>query len=555
MCVLCCSSSKAALGTVEETLEVCKRRLSLALTSALLTVSELARIPEVIHLTDIATFILYKVQWAWQYYEAADSLKEGLHNAVGNVNTLLADMVQALGQSAVEEGGWQAGTLVVRPGLVEFAQQLPVDWPGFDETPRFQQLTLHPLPRSQRLIEEPTASLPASLRSTTALLVGGRRFVTFDGKFFDFVGNCSYVLAADLEDSQYSVFITYRGKEGSAVRKSLTVVVDERLVELGEDGQVRVGGKKTELPAAAGTSALLWRRGDSVVVDALRHGLRLRCDLRRDACSLQVGDRHRGKVSGLLGAFHGDVANHARRWRLSLDTTTGDKSVPTVTIGSLRWSVISPPRLAEQAHTNVMGVCRYEQVGPEESRSPTEEPQLVNACDDLFRSLESPLRPCYGMVDPSPFYAMCLVDATEGPCPSSTVYLAQCRAAGVRVDLPPECGKFLGSWHLLSQVSVVCVVRCALQDGSMLHAGEGKVLDPDRPEAADVVFVVERTSCLARLGLRDLTEKLYAGMALRGLEEVRYAVVSFGPGQPPESHTCQGRLWSSHRSARDTLRT
>lgn len=43
----------------------------------------------------------------------------------------------------------------------------------------------------------------------TALLVGRHHFMTFDKQFYDFAGECSYLLTSDFVNSKFSAIVNY----------------------------------------------------------------------------------------------------------------------------------------------------------------------------------------------------------------------------------------------------------------------------------------------------------------------------------------------------------
>lgn len=64
------------------------------------------------------------------------------------------------------------------------------------------------------------------------MLIGSQHFMTFDNTFFDFAGQCSYVLAHDFIDANFSVIINYH-REGQGVsKKSLVMLSDNKHIEI-----------------------------------------------------------------------------------------------------------------------------------------------------------------------------------------------------------------------------------------------------------------------------------------------------------------------------------
>lgn len=49
--------------------------------------------------------------------------------------------------------------------------------------------------------------------SAEAMIAGSQHYMTFDRKFFEFQGSCSYLLAQDFVDKNFSLVITYSSKD------------------------------------------------------------------------------------------------------------------------------------------------------------------------------------------------------------------------------------------------------------------------------------------------------------------------------------------------------
>lgn len=62
----------------------------------------------------------------------------------------------------------------------------------------------------------------------------GDHFTTFDGKEFDFIGNCSYVLTRDYIDGNFSVIVNYLGKN----KKQLIITTATQTLQIAPNGKV-----------------------------------------------------------------------------------------------------------------------------------------------------------------------------------------------------------------------------------------------------------------------------------------------------------------------------
>lgn len=67
------------------------------------------------------------------------------------------------------------------------------------------------------------------LISAQAVILGSQHFITFDKAFYDFAGECSYLLTRDFEDGNFSVIL--KPNEGDEPA-SVLVLKDDTSVEI-----------------------------------------------------------------------------------------------------------------------------------------------------------------------------------------------------------------------------------------------------------------------------------------------------------------------------------
>lgn len=63
------------------------------------------------------------------------------------------------------------------------------------------------------------------------MVIGPQRYITFDGQHYDFSGNCSYLLANDFQDGNFSAVITYEHK-GKVIKHKIDLIVDNVLIQV-----------------------------------------------------------------------------------------------------------------------------------------------------------------------------------------------------------------------------------------------------------------------------------------------------------------------------------
>jgi hypothetical protein len=81
-----------------------------------------------------------------------------------------------------------------------------------------------------------------------AMISGRQHYMTFDKKFYDFAGACSYVLANDFIDGNFTVVVNYDGDNAQTVKKSISVISQEKEIEIFPDFSVNMDDTPVEMP-------------------------------------------------------------------------------------------------------------------------------------------------------------------------------------------------------------------------------------------------------------------------------------------------------------------
>merc|ERR1719273_1093690 len=110
-------------------------------------------------------------------------------------------------------------------------------------------------------------------------------------------------------------------------------------------------------------------------------------------------------------------------------------------------------------------------------------------------------------------------DKRSGTCSSAAAYIKQCQQAGVELWMPGHC------------------VRCEINRQETMANGESTRIQGNSPQSADVVFIVQQSSCLGDLELQNLPQLVDKSLTNKGLTDNRYALVSFaGSNQLQRPH-------------------
>ncbi|GBN12728.1 Apolipophorin [Araneus ventricosus] len=342
-----------------------------------------------------------------------------------------------------------------------------------------------------------------------ALISGNQHFITFDKLSYDFAGRCSYLLARDFVDGNFTAIVNY-GTEDH-MRRSLTILVDGKKVDIGNDYKITLDNSKAELPIQIGKTVMI-REGANVRVENEEKGFSVVCNFAHNFCSLSVSGFYFGKTAGLFGTFNyepsldmmspsryvmGDIESFTKSWEVGQAVCTSSENFATL---------------------------------------PSNDYRVQKRCKDLFQKSASEFRACFKQVDPSAYLKMCISDLSavhendheDAICQSAAAYFMECKMEGVPLKMPKRC------------------VRCEKQDGSYMTEGEAIQYCDGVSTAADIVFLVEEKQCnkdriryLSKLA--DVIENVFRQ---KGYRDVRYKVVGFGGDEihaAPHVHTMDGR--------------
>ena len=159
------------------------------------------------------------------------------------------------------------------------------------------------------------------------------------------------------------------------------------------------------------------------------NGMTVMCDLPHNRCTVQVSGWYYGKTAGLLGTYDNEPYT---------DMLTADNSI-AADMAQLAdgWTV--------GQRCQVVNRARQVDAAPDNRR--------YRLCAEYFADAASPFRPCRMLVDPKPFFTMCLndmkinvnrIETSEDVCDVASMYVNECRRQGVPIALPAFCSK----WHL-----------------------------------------------------------------------------------------------------------
>uniref|UniRef100_A0A7M4E6M8 Otogelin like n=1 Tax=Crocodylus porosus TaxID=8502 RepID=A0A7M4E6M8_CROPO len=297
---------------------------------------------------------------------------------------------------------------------------------------------------------------------------GQYNFETFDGNYYYFPGNCSYIFAKDCSapEPHYTVWVHNSpqcdGSVYSCLRSiSLFFSNQEEIVILGHE--VRKEGIRLTLPQTIG-NVFFERLADYILVKTT-FGFSLAWD-GSSGIYMKLTEEHKGKPCGLCGNFNGnksddlviqnshyteDIAEFANSW--SVQTLEDATCVPTA-------SDFSSPCSADTEFTEAM----------------------FFKCQVL---LQFPFLSCHESIDPYSYISSCMndlcrMDDDETYCRAVTEYARACSHAGYPVrdwrDDFPACTEKCEDSFVHRDCISCCPPTCTFEKdclGSNLHCLDG----------------------------------------------------------------------------------
>ena len=252
--------------------------------------------------------------------------------------------------------------------------------------------------------------------------------MTFDKKFYEFVGDCSYLLARDFIDGAFSVAVNYRNSGNDIVRRSITVFSNDKQVEVFTDARVKLDGQLVEMPLTFHNTTIM-RMGHIIRIDNTK-GVTVDCHLVQNRCTVNVTGWYFGKTAGLFGTYNNEPVD---------DFTTSSNSISS-DVGSFAQTWSMGTRCSAMNHATTV------------TAAPST--QQYRVCAALFKNEFSQFRPCFKIIEPSAFMTMCINDIAtnvnrqpteQDTCRIAAFYVDECRREGVPVRVPKTCGTYFYS--------------------------------------------------------------------------------------------------------------
>ncbi|PNF28889.1 hypothetical protein B7P43_G03854 [Cryptotermes secundus] len=467
----------------------------------------LSKLPSINYAIQKAKELYSKVIWV---YESLD-LGTRMQMAIRMIHKKVTDITQTALQ--VENKYREAKTKFIfdpESGNVELEQKLPMSWHAFNETPKFEEIpeyralnelqsyfvmsnfTFWNIFYKYRTLLDPACWLPPF--KADAMIAGTQHFMTFDRKFFEFQGSCSYLLAQDFVDRNFSLVITY-SPNSKVNTHELALLIDKQVVQVNVfENSVKVQKEGVRQLPIAIEDTYIYQEAEMLMIESAR-GFSIQCNFKFDVCTFTLSGWYFGKTAGVFGTMDNEP---------STDFLTPRKTIET-DLGRFARSWALEPQKCVSSKNFALQLSQTD-------------PELLNLCESFFKSKTSQFSSCFPVIDPMPFLKMCLnsrgLDSND-VCITAVAYLQACLMENTPLRIPDIC------------------VKCQLVNGTELVEGDFCHLKNNAiPQSTDIVFIIEAKDCNRnikdRRNMDSLTSLLLKELTELKITSNRFAVVVFG---------------------------
>ncbi|XP_072039800.1 zonadhesin-like [Amphiura filiformis] len=282
---------------------------------------------------------------------------------------------------------------------------------------------------------------------------GDPHYRTFDGKMYNFMGNCYYILAQSRPEAPGSFLVVADNKPsarhpGATITRYVYTFVDELGVQFSWDSSnVLVDDVIVNLPYTHGNHTIIYKSGTNTVLETV-FGLRVSWD--GSSCVwVGVPEMFLFHVEGLCGYLSRDRGD---------DWTNPGGQIET-----------NGNRFGES-----WGLGKNCQAVPDSEHTCDANPDAAIIANRICSSLtdsKGPFAACIDVVDPTEYLDDCRYDACADPdddsvsCRYLKLYADDCRAAGVIIDgwrdVISTCAINCGASKTYSDCCSACQPTCA----------------------------------------------------------------------------------------------
>ncbi|XP_011871153.1 PREDICTED: apolipophorins [Vollenhovia emeryi] len=332
--------------------------------------------------------------------------------------------------------------------------------------------------------------------SKFGVVVDGGHIFTFDDNHLSMPGDCTYILAQDMQDGNFSVVANFN--KGNLV--SVTVTEPKESITLKNNGNILVNNKRAEFPASTkNLHAFLYA---SLIMNVKSdYGVHVECVTNPSmVCAVYVNGFYHGKLRGLMGDGNNEYYD--------------DYTLPSGKI--------------TESETEFANGYKLKPDCPAVNAIDHKTKQRNSVCTDYFSGQKSSLKNCFSYVNPIHYRDACDVAANgnpQAPCALAIAYYAACYNKRVYgINIPSAC------------------THCKVGEKSIDVGDTFSVKSPKNQ--ADIVLVVEQVEDNEKI-FKDLVPTLVTDLReefkQQGITDVRINLIGFAEHMKwPQHYTTNG---------------
>ncbi|XP_076260910.1 apolipoprotein lipid transfer particle isoform X2 [Rhynchophorus ferrugineus] len=497
---------------------------------------QLEEVPSIKYAIDKSSETFDYVKYYYKYFE----VEFRAHQFIRFVYRKISEMsITALEMENREREAKTKFVYDPNDGIMLMEQKLPMSWHAFNETPHFQEIPeiklFYDVYKYLSTSESSFWSFYYDYKPYTdpgewlppfkgyAMLMGGKYYITFDKKHYEFRGSCTYLLSTDFVSRNFTLLVSY---DQMGLSNQVIILINKTAVHLDilSDAVAihRPGSGQPiiKLPTDIDGN-YIYRESNIVTVE--NNGFSLQCNMKFQICLFEISGWHYGRTAGLWGSYNNEPYDDL----LPSDktaTNTNDLS----TFGD-SWSV------KDSCQTRVF---------TEQVTNDSVPLEIQTLCNELFRSKVSDLSACFSRIPKDNYLSMCLNSTdTLGACRSALSYIEMCNRENTPLNIPDSC------------------IKCNLLNGSEISEGEFVRLQGSAvPRMADIVFIVEAKACNKDLrnnkNFNIVVESINQELSDLNITNNRYAVVVFGGDgvfNAPRSIVINSKTFTDARTVSDYI--
>ncbi|MBN3312334.1 FCGBP protein, partial [Atractosteus spatula] len=289
---------------------------------------------------------------------------------------------------------------------------------------------------------EPTC-VAAVRKPGTCWAMGDPHYHTFDGRYFDFMGTCTYTIAKNCRSIKAlpAFEVEAKNENRGSSRVSYVAMVTVRVygynitVVRFETGLVRINYNMGYLPITLGNGqVMLYQSGQFAVIET-DFGLNVQYDWEHSLVVIAPG-HYAGSLCGLCGNFNGDPDD-------DFATPSGSQVSSAVDFGK-SWRVADAPN-DELCRDDCEESCEHELLARW---------QGLPFCG-LITQDGGPFHMCHSAVDPKPYFDSCVYDL----CMTGGFHQLLCRSLQVYAEACHRAGIAINDWRAAAQCPASCPVN------------------------------------------------------------------------------------------------